>query len=88
LMDRDLFEGVEDVLRKYGATMDIYGGELSTDVYDLVDRLTKFAASIGDDNFVYDEEDILHVLERTDDEDLKRMYNIEFTSDVYVRVIK
>lgn len=87
-MDEEIFEDIEEVLSSYGQTLEIAGGVMTTKVYDLVERLTKFADSMGKDLFVYDEEDILYVLERTEDEDIKRMYNVEFSSDVFVRVAK
>ena len=86
LMGSVMFAHIEHTLILYANALIDAEGDLTANVGDLIDKLEKFAMSIGDDNFVYDEEDVLYVLEHSEDEKIDKMYDVEFEADVFVKV--
>lgn len=85
-LDQDTVEHISGILEGYADSYINKGRTTRLSIADLTERLTKYAEAIGDDDFIYDEEDILFVIEHTEDEDVLDQYDIELVSEVFVNI--
>jgi len=85
-LDSDTIEHISGILSAYAYGYTKHGRKVRATISELTERLTKYAESIGDEDFIYDEEDILFVIGHTDDEDVIESYDVELVTDVFINI--